>query len=166
MAGADHDYDGQRVAYSIVNCAGNRDLFTESATAPQPRDEAQACPVLIRASSASLGPTERTMPIVIECSLGCNALAIVRMHIGRKLAIVGSKRIRLTPDDPCTSDAQRYGLKLASPARREVRARGSVKADLIVTAQDRAGVERTTKRKLTIRAARHNAKPSGSDCST
>ncbi|HEX8054126.1 MAG TPA: hypothetical protein VF517_14135 [Thermoleophilaceae bacterium] len=166
MAGADHDFDGQRVAYSITNCAGNRDLFTESATAPQPRDEEQACPVLIRASTAGLGPSERTIPIVIECSRGCNALAIVRMRLGGKLVIVGSKRIRLTPDDPCTGGAQRYRLKLASPARREVRRRGSVKADLIVSTPDRAGVDRTTKRKLTLRAAKHNASATGSDCSS
>jgi hypothetical protein len=165
MAGGDHDFDGQRVAYSVRNCAGSRDLFTESATTPQPRDEAQACPVLIRASSARLGPTVPTIPFVIECSRGCDALATVRMRLGRKLVTVGSKRVRLTPDDPCTSSAQRYGLKLASPARREVRMRGSVKADLIVTAADRAGVERTTKRKLTIRTASRDATPSGSDCS-
>jgi hypothetical protein len=158
------DYDGARVAYGLRNCGGGADLLVESATAPEPRDEPPACPIRIRSGSAAVGPSERTVPVFLECEMGCLASLSLRMRVDGRLRTVASRRVRIRPDQPCVSLPLPFELALKSAARREVRERRSVSARLSASAPDRAGVVRVTKRRFTLRAAARDRAVIHGDC--
>lgn len=159
------DFDGTRVAFALANCGGGTDLFTESATGPEPADTQVACPVRILSGRTALGPTERSVPVLVDCEpRGCDGSAAIRMRVGGELTVVTTRRVKLAAATGRCPSGVSLELKLPRAAREEIRRRRTVNGHLIVTNRNLDGTLRATKRRLTLRAAKRDRNGVPRDC--
>lgn len=156
------DYDGTRVAYGLGNCLGGADIFTESATAPNLREEEPACPVRGLPKKDSLGPKNTQSYVNVECPRGCKGRVSISAKIDGKTRQIGSERVSIHPEDACLAKIHR--VTLTRSARAALRERGSLLGRVTVSTNDRNGAPRSTSRGFRLRAASKNrGRPSG-DC--
>ena len=159
-----HDFDGTRIAYALGNCLGGADLFVESAAAPQPRAVSPVCPIRVVSGSAPVGPGDTSVPVAVECELGCYGSVEIRMRVGGQVRTVGERRVRVAPDDPCGALGLSVEVELSPAARRELRRRKRLNANAVARGADRTGRPRRESRTLRLRATSRNRAAPG-DCS-
>jgi hypothetical protein len=155
------DYDGERIAYALGDCAGGAELFTESATEPVLREETRWCDAKVLDERPKLGPTEKTVLLDLNCPRGCKGTATLRATIGGKSRTIGSHAVAL---DPLGCGLGSFPVRLSDAARERVRRRGSLAALARVTVLQRAGSPVTFKRNLRIRAAKHDRTVAPAEC--
>ena len=147
------DYDGTSVAYALRNCAQGTDLLTAPTANPELRDEPRKCPVALPTRRATLGPTDRTALVAIDCIRGCaGSLAVTATLNGRRTTI-GTRGVRIGPED-CPARIAR--VPIARAARTHLRRRGHLNAHVTARTRDREGSLRQITRPLRLRAARED----------